>query len=84
MHCLAHAEGERATSRAAAGMNIPMVLSTYSTVSLEDVRKEGGDNPYAFQLSIVKDRNMTLSWIKRAEGMITYTETLCSRDSVRH
>ncbi|KAL6249595.1 hypothetical protein RBB50_003448 [Rhinocladiella similis] len=68
MHCLAHAEGERATSRAAAGMNIPMVLSTYSTVSLEDVRKEGGDNPYAFQLSIVKDRNMTLSWIKRAEA----------------
>lgn len=72
MHCLAHPEGEKATSRAAAKKNIPMGLSTYSTVSLEDVRREGGDNPYAFQLSIVKDRNMTLSWIKRAEG------TLCS------
>jgi (S)-2-hydroxy-acid oxidase len=68
MHCLAHPDGEKATSRAAARMNIPMGLSTYATTSLEDVRREGGDNPYAFQLSIVKDRNMTLSWIKRAEA----------------
>lgn len=49
-------------------MRIPMGLSTYSTVSLEDVRREGGQNPYAFQLSIVKDRQMSLNWIKRAEG----------------
>ena len=47
-----------------------MGLSTYSTVSLEDVRREGGQNPYAFQLSIVKDRQMSLDWIKRAEGMV--------------
>ncbi|KAH7024344.1 S-2-hydroxy-acid oxidase [Microdochium trichocladiopsis] len=69
MHCLAHPDGERATSRAAAKKRVPMALSTYSTVSLEDVRMEGsaGDNPYAFQLSIVKDRSTTLSWIKRAE-----------------
>lgn len=70
MHCLAHPDGEKATSRAAAKMNIPMALSTYSTTSIEDVKQEGGDNPYAFQLSIVKDRNMTLNWIKRAEGML--------------
>ncbi len=69
MHCLAHPDGEKATSRAAATMGIPMGLSTYSTVSLEDVRREGRENPYAFQLSIVKDRNMTLNWMKRAEGM---------------
>lgn len=68
MHCLAHPDGEKATSRAAARKNVPMALSTYSTVSIEDVRAEGGDNPYAFQLSIVKDRNTTLSWIIRAEG----------------
>jgi (S)-2-hydroxy-acid oxidase len=65
---MAHPQGEKATSRAAARMNIAMALSTYSTVSLEQVVQEGGDNPYAFQLSIVKDRNMTLSWIKRAES----------------
>ncbi|KAF9891252.1 Hydroxyacid oxidase 1 [Aspergillus nanangensis] len=67
MHCLAHPDGEKATSRAAAKCGIPMALSTYSTVSLEDVRREGGANPYAFQLSILKDRDMTLDWIKRAE-----------------
>ncbi|KAF3002755.1 Hydroxyacid oxidase 1 [Neopestalotiopsis sp. 37M] len=68
MHCLAHPDGEKATSRAAAQKGIPMALSTYSTVSLEDVRHEGANNPYAFQLSIVKDRSTTLSWIKRAEA----------------
>ncbi|RJE26398.1 S-2-hydroxy-acid oxidase [Aspergillus sclerotialis] len=68
MHCLAHPSGEKATSRAAAKCGIPMGLSTYSTVSLEDVRREGGANPYAFQLSIVKDRTVSLSWIKRAEA----------------
>jgi (S)-2-hydroxy-acid oxidase len=68
MHCLAHPDGEKATSRAAAKMNIPMGLSTYSTTSIEDVGRAGKGNPYAFQLSIVKDRNMTLEWIKRAEG----------------
>lgn len=68
MHCLAHPEGEKATSRAAAKMNIPMGLSTYATASLEDVRQEGGDNPYAFQLSVLKDRSITLHMMKRAEG----------------
>ncbi|KAL2205989.1 FMN-dependent dehydrogenase [Sarocladium strictum] len=68
MHCLAHPDGEKASSRAAASKRIPMGLSTYSTVSIEDVRREGGDNPYAFQLSIVKDRSTTLAWIKRAEA----------------
>ncbi|KAK5063413.1 hypothetical protein LTR69_004119 [Exophiala sideris] len=68
MHCLAHPDGEKATSRAAGKMGVPMGLSTYSTVSLEDVKREGGQNPYAFQLSIVKDRQMSLNWIKRAEA----------------
>ncbi|KAI0151429.1 FMN-dependent dehydrogenase [Pestalotiopsis sp. NC0098] len=66
--CTAWHDGERATSRAAANKGIPMVLSTYSTVSLEDARQEGAGNPYAFQLSIVKDQSTTLSWIKRAEA----------------
>jgi (S)-2-hydroxy-acid oxidase len=72
MHCLAHPDGEKATSRAAASKGIPMGLSTYSTVSIEDVLREGGDNPYAFQLSIVKDRSTTLAWIKRAEGKLQF------------
>lgn len=52
-------------------MGIAMGLSTYSTVSMEDVIAERGSarNPYAFQLSIVKDRETSLQWIKRAEGL---------------
>jgi (S)-2-hydroxy-acid oxidase len=71
MHGLAHPDGEKATSRAASNLNIPMGLSTYSTVLLEDViveRQQGQKNPYAFQLSVVKDRDVTLQWIKRAES----------------
>ncbi|KAJ6025867.1 hypothetical protein N7444_013546 [Penicillium canescens] len=71
MHGLAHPDGEKATSRAASKLNIPMGLSTYSTVLLEDViveRQQGQKNPYAFQLSVVKDRDVTLQWIKRAEN----------------
>lgn len=70
MHGLAHPDGEKATSRAAAARNIPMGLSTYATTSLEDVIQERGSsaNPYVFQLSIPKDRSVPLGLIKRAEG----------------
>lgn len=71
MHGLAHPDGEKATSRAAAKLGLAMGLSTYSTVSLEDVISQRGQarNPYAFQLSIVKDRETSLQWIKQAEGL---------------
>lgn len=68
MHCLAHPDGELATSRAAAKFGIPMGLSTYSTISLEDVCSQKKNNIYAFQLSIVKDRQQSLDWIRRAES----------------
>lgn len=67
MHCLAHKDGEVATSRAAAKMKIPMALSSYSTTSLEDVIAQGTGNPYMMQMCIVKDRNITLQLLKRAE-----------------
>ncbi|KAH6633192.1 FMN-dependent dehydrogenase [Boeremia exigua] len=68
MHCLAHKDGETATSRAAATMNIPMTLSSYSTTSLEDVIAQGNGNPYMMQMCIVKDRNITKQLLKRAES----------------
>ena len=68
MHCLAHKDGELATSRAAAKMNIPMALSSYATTSLEDVIAQGNSNPYMMQMCIVKDRNITFQLLKRAEG----------------
>ncbi|KAF2156544.1 (S)-2-hydroxy-acid oxidase [Myriangium duriaei CBS 260.36] len=66
-HCLAHPDGELATSRAAASMGIPMCLSSYSTTSLEDVKAQGGNNAYMVQMCIVRDRNITLQLLQRAE-----------------
>jgi (S)-2-hydroxy-acid oxidase len=68
MHCLAHKDGEVATSRAAAKMGIPMALSSYATMSLEDVIAQGDGNPYMMQMCVVKDRNITLQLLNRAEG----------------
>ncbi|KAF1925600.1 uncharacterized protein M421DRAFT_240330 [Didymella exigua CBS 183.55] len=68
MHCLAHKDGELATSRAAANAGILMVLSPYATTSLEDVIAQGTGNPYMMQMCIVKDRNITMQLLRRAEG----------------
>lgn len=78
-HKLAHLEGELATSRAAATNNIPMCLSSWSTYSLEDVAAQGAENPYAMQITFVKDLSITQMIIKRAEGE-TIHAVLPSRD----
>lgn len=67
MHKLAHPDGELATSRAASSMKVPMALSSYATTSLEAVKAEGADNPYMIQMCIVKDRNITMQLLRRAE-----------------
>lgn len=69
-HKLAHPDGEVGTSRAAATNNIPMCLSSWSTCSLEDVVAQSSGNPYAMQVTFVKDYSITQMIIKRAEGMI--------------
>lgn len=69
MHGLAHPDGEVATSRAAANMNVAMGLSTYSNKSMEDVLAEGKGNPYAFQVTLVKDKSLVVRMIQRAESM---------------
>ncbi|PSK54332.1 Cytochrome b2, mitochondrial [Elsinoe australis] len=67
MQCLAHPDGELATSRAAASIGVPMCLSSYSTTSLEDVKAQSNGNPYMIQMCVVKDRNITLQLLQRAE-----------------
>ena len=68
MHQLAHADAEVGTSKAAAAVGCPMFLSTYSTKSLEDVAAEGSGNPYGYQITMIKDRALTVKAIRRAEG----------------
>jgi (S)-2-hydroxy-acid oxidase len=69
MHKLAHPDGEVATSRAAAKNGISMGLSAWSTSSMEDVIAEGKGNPYAFQVTLLKDRSIALKMLKRAESI---------------
>lgn len=68
--CLAHGEGELATTRAANKAGVGMILSTMSTKSIEEVAAQIGDNsnnaPRWFQLYIHKDRGLTSALVKRA------------------
>ncbi|KIW88560.1 uncharacterized protein Z519_10606 [Cladophialophora bantiana CBS 173.52] len=66
-HKLAHPDGELATSRAAAKNNIPMCLSSYASVALEEVKAAGGSNPHAMQITFVRDLEATKEQISRAE-----------------
>jgi len=51
-------------------MNIGFTLSTWATTSIEDVSKASvGSSPKWMQLYIYKNRNMTLSLVRRAEKM---------------
>ncbi|KAF9880870.1 fmn-dependent dehydrogenase family protein [Colletotrichum karsti] len=68
MHKLAHPDGEIATSRAAAKMNICMALSSYATESLENVAAQGLGNPYVMQLCVLRDRQTTIQMLQRAEA----------------
>ncbi|KAF2179687.1 FMN-dependent dehydrogenase [Zopfia rhizophila CBS 207.26] len=68
MQRLAHPDGEIGTSRAAAKMGVAMCLSSYATTSLEEVIQQSKDNPYMMQMCVVKDRNITLQLLARAEA----------------
>ena len=63
---LAHPDGELATARAAASLGALMVVSTISSVRLEDIAQTGV--PRWFQLYIHKDRDLTAELVKRADA----------------
>lgn len=73
MQALAHREGEVATSKAAAANGILMGLSNYSTIALENVIAQGKGNPYAMQMSLLKNKDAMVRMIKRAEGELPYS-----------
>ncbi len=64
---LAHPEGELDMARAATEAGIPMILSTFSTRSLEAVR-EAAPGPRWFQLYVHRDRGLTEGLVRRAEA----------------
>ncbi|XP_074651429.1 2-Hydroxyacid oxidase 1-like [Tubulanus polymorphus] len=68
MQRMAHPDGEIATAKAAAGMNIVFTLSTIATSSIEEVaRGQGPNGARWFQLYIYKDRDITKQLVRRAE-----------------
>jgi lactate 2-monooxygenase len=60
-------EGELATARAAAAVGTPMIVSTASHFSLEEVAEAGGEAPRWFQLYWANDRDLVESFVGRAE-----------------
>jgi lactate 2-monooxygenase len=63
-----HEDGELATARAAAALGLPMIASTNSHFTLEEIAEAGGDAPCWFQLYWPNDRAIAASFVGRAEA----------------
>ncbi len=65
---IAHADAEPAVARAAAGSGVPIVLSTASSRTLEEVAEAMGTATRWFQLYWPSDRDVAASIVGRAEA----------------
>lgn len=64
---IVHEEAELAVARAAASLAVPFCLSTVSSYSMDEVAEQMGDSPRWFQLYWPADRELTKSFLRRAE-----------------
>jgi isopentenyl diphosphate isomerase/L-lactate dehydrogenase-like FMN-dependent dehydrogenase len=76
-----HNEADIAVARAARSLGVPLVLSTASSNTMEDVASALGEVPRWFQLYWPKDDELTASFLHRAEqagyGAIVVTLDTC-------
>lgn len=63
-----HPEGELATARAAAALGVPIILSSVSSVPLEEVARAMGAAPRWFQLYWSADPDVAASFLARADS----------------
>ena len=63
-----HPDGELASARAAASLGLPLVVSTASSASMEEIAEAGGDGPRWYQLYVPNDRELAESLVHRAEA----------------
>src|SRR6476646_3196750 len=63
-----HEEGELATARAAAALGVPMIASTASAFTPEQIAEAGGEAPRWFQLYWATDKELVKSFVGRAEA----------------
>ena len=78
MQSIVHPEGELAVARAAAELGVPLIASTLSSYTLEEIAAASGDAPRWFQLYWPRDRELAASLIARAEaaGYVALVVTL--------
>jgi lactate 2-monooxygenase len=65
---IVHEDGELATARAAGALGVPMIASTASAFTLEEIAEAGGEAPRWFQLYWPNDRRLVESFVGRAEA----------------
>jgi lactate 2-monooxygenase len=65
---IVHEDGELASARAAAALGVPMIASTASHFSMEEIAAAGGEAPRWFQLYWPNDRRLAESFVGRAEA----------------
>ncbi len=63
-----HADGERVPARAAAATGIPFILSTVSSITIEEIAGIMGNSPRWFQLYPARSREVAGSMISRVEA----------------
>ncbi|MBP1155729.1 MULTISPECIES: alpha-hydroxy-acid oxidizing protein [unclassified Paenibacillus] len=68
MQAIAHPDGELATAKAAAAAGVPLIVSTVSSYSLEQIAQSMGEAPRWFQLYWSNDREVSASMVNRAEA----------------
>jgi isopentenyl diphosphate isomerase/L-lactate dehydrogenase-like FMN-dependent dehydrogenase len=66
---LVHPDGELASAGAAGSLGVPIVVSTASAMSLEDIAQANGDSPRWYQLYWPGDDELTASLVRRAEDV---------------
>lgn len=64
---IVHPDGELATARAAAAVGVPMIASTASHFSLEEIAAASDEGPRWFQLYWPNDPRLARSFVERAE-----------------
>lgn len=68
MQKLAHPDGEVASAKAAGKCGTIFILSSFSTTSIEEIGAKVPDTIKFLQLYIYKNRNLTRSFVQRAES----------------
>ena len=65
---IVHDDAEVAVARAASGLGVPIVLSTLSSKTMEEVAEACGDGPRWYQLYWPNEPELTASFLSRAEA----------------